>query len=328
MSKTMKLIFKIILFLLIFIIIFNFFQTLFMDKHSYIRYRNWKVQENSDILIMGNSHAEYAVDAVDFEQYLLRETGADVSVFNYGVYGMRMEQLYFFYKDIIKIHKPDLIILDTFVFCPIADKDREILAHRAFDPLPLSLNKIQGINYCVIEDRWSHYIPMGKYHSRWKELLPYDYSYMFNEEEWEDSGRKLVPITHSEPDPGDGWFEQEVPGIDDVLEPNATQKECFEKFLALLEKDGIDLFLVSFPFKEQQDKDSLDTVRTNNYLLKNYVNGTSVKLLDMNRMWKELDIGYYDLCDPGHLNLPGAKKICDYLFPYLKDNYDILSYVG
>ncbi len=317
-----------LIFVLVGLLLFSGMQDIFVEKNSYGKYRNWKAQENVDVLVLGNSHAYNGIIPVDLEAAFEESHNAEVSVFGYGIYGMRIEQMYYFAKEILKDHVPDLILLETYAFCPLADSDREILARRAFDAMPISLNKIEAINYCVLEDRWSYYIPFIKYHSRWKELSQNDFQLVFDEQSWAASGKVGESSAEVCEDPGDGWFSQDTTGITELREITPTEKECFENLLALLEEKGVDLCLVSVPYKIQMGLDSIEQIKINNYLEENYVNGDSVRLLDMNRMWAEMDFGYSDLFNEGHVNQAGAAKVTEQLTRYLSDNYDIAAIAG
>lgn len=303
-------------------LLFSLLQNLYVEKNSYAKYRGWKTAENVDILILGNSHANSAFRAGDMSDALCTEDG-DVSVFNYAIYGMRMEQMYFFTEELLKTHVPDLIILETYAFCPLADEHREILARRAFDVFPLSLNKIEAIRYCVVEDRASFYIPLIKYHTRWKELSGSDLRLLYDKSLWSVTGGNGSSSKNVCEDPGDGWFRQAPP--EETREITPTEKECLDRLLALLEKRDIPLLFVSVPFKIQMDLDSLEQIKINNYLRENYVNGSTIQLLDMNRMWRELDMDYDDLANEGHVNRAGAEKAPACLVEYLRENYDIAA---
>lgn len=309
-------------FLLIGGFLFTFLNALLVEKASYTKYRGWKTAENVDILILGNSHADDGFRAADMSSELCAG-GGDISAFNYALMGMRMEQMYFFVKEVLKTHVPDLIVLETYAFCPLADEHREILARRAFDVFPLSLNKIEAIRYCVTEDRVSFLFPIMKYHTRWKELSPVDFRVLYDKGSWVVTGGNGNYTEDLCPDPGDDWFQQTPP--EDLREITPTEKECLEKLLALLKERNIPLLFVSVPFKIQMDLDSIEQVKINNYLRENYVNGDTVRLLDMNRMWQELDFGYDDLFNEGHVNASGADKVTACLVDYLKENYDLAA---
>lgn len=312
--------------LLIGALLFHLCGRVLMEKSAYPQYRSWRSQKNVDILILGNSHAANGLRAVDMTEALSEAAGGTVDVFNYAVAGMRMEQMYFFAKELLKTRTPDLVVLETYAFCPLEDRHREVLARMAFDVFPLSANKLEGINYCVLEDRSSYYIPFIKYHTRWKELEGKDFRLLVDSALWPERGSNGIVQETSLEDPGDGWFEQTPSEALRAVTPD--EAECFEALLALLAEKDIPLVLVSLPFKRQMDLDSVEIVKINNYLRENYVNGDTVKFLDMNRMWDELDFDYSDLFDEGHVNAAGADKVTACLLDYLKTDCDPALWTG
>ena len=82
---------------------------------------------------------------------------------------------------------------------------------------------------------------------------------------------------------------------------------------------------VSVTYKVQMGLDSIEMIKINNYLRKNYVDGDRIRLLDMNRLWRELDFDYKDLYNEGHVNQAGGRKVTNCLLQYLESNYNIDS---
>lgn len=308
-------------FLLIGALLFGVVQTVLLEKSSYPKYRAWKAAEDVDVLVLGNSHAENGIRAGTLSEGLSESAGRELTVFNYAVYGMRMEQMYYFVKEIFKTHVPDLIVLETYAFCPLADTDREILARRAFDVFPLSRNKVEAINYCVTDDPVSFYVPFIKYHTRWEWLTPSDVRLLYDSSLWPSYGGNGSYDGTEMTDSEDGWFRQEIPGPEELREITPSEKECLEKLLLLLEEEHVRLLFVSVPFKSQMGLSSIEQVKINNYLREHYVNGSTVDMLDMNRLWTELDFGYEDLYNEGHVNTGGADKVTDCLLEYLRENF-------
>lgn len=325
MGKKAKCALGTAVFLLVLALLFQTVQEILVLKNSYVKYRNFLAQDHVDVLVLGNSHADNAIVPSALAEGLRHMPEAETPlVFNYAAFGMRMEQLYFFAREALKTHTPDVMVMDTYVFCPIEEADREVLARRAFDVWPLSANKIEAIQYCVTEDRWSYYLPIIKYHTRWKELRPEDVSALYDPARWNWAGTAGGnDYTDSLPDHGDGWFSQDPPPPWETRPLNETEEECFERFLELLAEKDIPLLLVSVPFKVQMGLDSMEVMKINSYLRENYVDGENVRLLDMNRMWTELDFGYGDLVDEGHVNRAGAAKVTGCLASYMRENYDI-----
>lgn len=309
------------MFLLIGVLLFSVIQMVFVEKSSYPQYRAWKARGDVDVLVLGNSHADNGIRASVMSHDLSERSGREVSVFNYAVYGMRMEQMYYFVKEIFKTHVPDLVILETYAFCPLADEHREILTRRAFDVFPLSRNKIEAVNYCVLDEHESFYMPFLKYHSRWESLTTYDVRVLYDSSLWPFYGSNGTYTEETMADPEDGWFQQSIPSPEDVREITPSEKECLEKLLLLLEENHVQLLFVSVPYKSQMGLNSIEQIKINNYLQENYVDEFTVQMLDMNRLWEELDFGYDDLYNDGHVNGSGSSKVTECLLDYLRTNY-------
>ena len=318
---------KMIVFLLLnLVIFFVLLQPLFLWKYSYGKWKNYNEQEKIDILILGNSHANRGIGPNRMVEDFRKTYEEDILVFSYPVDGTHIEQLYFLAYELLKIHTPNLIVLETHTLSPMDEGRRETLAWRTFGILPLNKNKIEAIKYCVFDNHWSYYIPFIKYHTRWKELSKEDFAIFSNTKDWFQEG--LTTVADSYPDkicsdPGDNWFTQDTSGINELRELTPSGKECLENLLVLLEEKEVSVIFVSVPYKEQTGLSSIEQIKINNYLKKYYVNNNTVQILDMNRMWKELGFSYGDLYDEGHVNGYGAEKATNCLLQYLKTNYDI-----
>lgn len=307
---------KAVLFLVIGLFLFRFVTVVFLEKNSYGKYRNYKAQEKVDILVLGSSHSDDGIDPQIIEKRFLEEKGEKISVFNYSIYGMRVEQMRFFLKEILKEHTPEVIVLETFAFVPIADEHREILARRAFDVFPLSKNKIEAIRYCTAGERSSYYIPLMKYHTRWKELKERDIRLVYEADQWKKAGKHNAS-SDERMDEADDYFAADTAHMDEIGTITDTEKESIEEILSVAKDRGILVVFASVPFKEQMGMDSLEMIKINNYLRETYADKEKVWMLDMNRMWQEMKFGYSDLYNEGHCNQNGAKKVTNVLTDFL-----------
>lgn len=313
---------KVLVFLLVGGILFWGISNVLLEKSTYDKYRNYMVQEDVDILILGSSHSNGGIAPDIMRDWFQENKEMNVSIYNYSIWGMRIEQMNYFFKEALKTQTPDVLILETFSFVPIADEHREILARRAFDMLPLSLNKIEAIQYCVNEDYLSYYIPFIKYHTRWKELSSKDIQLLYDETLWENSGT-VCAYQEGEMEEEDDYFTVDLSSCSDIQEITPTQEESFEEILETAEEKNIKVILVSVPFKNQLGMDSIEMVKINNYLKDNYVDDENVFMLDMNRMYKELDFSYKDLYNEGHVNTVGAYKVTECLLEYMDQIIDM-----
>lgn len=313
---------KTVIFLFIGLVLYRFTELIFMNKDNFGTYISWKnTSEDVDILILGNSHAAAGFRAQDMEEELGRAWGKEISIYNYSPSGARIEQIQFLLKELLKRHVPKMVILETYAFCPIQDGHRDMLARWAFDIIPLNLNKIEAIRYCVNENRVSHYFPMVQYHFRWIDLTKEDFDLLKWVDYRADSGGNGSGFEGAMEDPNDNWFENAIPAENDIQPLTPDEKESFENLLSILREKDISLLLVSVPYKEQLEQDGITQIRINNGLREGYVNDEDIRLLDMNRMWEEMDIGYGDFENEGHVNVAGSEKVTAVLLEYLKENY-------
>ena len=111
---------KALLFIMIGLIIFRCISMIFVEKNSFAKYKNYKAQDNADILILGSSHSDNGINAGQLKN-AIEQKGYQIDVFNYSIYGMRIEQMYFFIQEILKAQDPSLIVIDTYSFLPIAE---------------------------------------------------------------------------------------------------------------------------------------------------------------------------------------------------------------
>ena len=121
----------------------------------------------------------------------------------------------------------------------------------------------------------------------------------------------------------DDYFTVDLSSCSDIQEITPTQEESFEEILETAEEKNIKVILVSVPFKNQLGMDSIEMVKINNYLKDNYVDDENVFMLDMNRMYKELDFSYKDLYNEGHVNTVGAYKVTECLLEYMDQIIDM-----
>ena len=288
-----------------------------LEKSSYPRYRNYLAQDEIDVLILGSSHSANALSPTQMET-LCRDRGKELNIFNYSIYGMRIEQMYYFFLEALKTHTPKTLVLETFAFVPIDEENREILARRAFDMLPLSMNKIRAIRACAPEgSHWSYYFPFLLYHSRWKELSQKDFEMPWVKSRWETAGKKGVSLK-DKMEIEDDYFHR-PPDLTAEQEILPAQKDYLEKILQIAREKEITVVLACVPFRQQLGMDSRELAKINLYLENHYTDGKQVYLLDMNRMWGELDFDYTDLYNEGHCNRYGAKKASRTLAEYLTD---------
>lgn len=291
-----------------------------IEKGTYGTYLNYKNMNNVDVLILGSSHSQNGIGAEAIERNILDNLGKNVDVYNYSIFGMRIEQMYYVLKELLKSQKPEVIVIETFSFVETEPENREILARRAFDYFPLSVNKFEAVKYCTDGEYQTYLLPMMKYHTRWKELKADDIGYRYREELWEKKGRKISTRNESM-DVADNYFQQDFSSITEQQQLADCTEEKLQDILALAKENEIKVLFLSIPFKEQLGVNSIESIKMNNYVADNYVDGDSVQMLDLNKAVNGIEFDYKYLFDEGHCNENGAEMITGILSEYLSENY-------
>lgn len=161
---------------------------------------------------------------------------------------------------------------------------------------------------------YSYYLPIIKYHTRWKEDIvqesfdgkPCDYLGYYNV-----IGSKQIKKTKVTSDVGE---------LDDY------QMDALNKIMDFgKENKDITLIFTCMPSRLNYDE-QLD-INAAIKILKE--NGYDVINMNTDEMYEGLGISFNkDLRDRNHLNIFGAEKCTEYLVNYLKDNYDIEDHRG
>ena len=190
--------------------------------------------------------------------------------------------------------------------------------HKALDAFPLSMTKYRAINdlmsdpeafndegYAYADLKWEFYFPIGKYHSRWRELRQGDFKPQLNREMGAES-----------------FFDVVVPDDYEIIDEYLASEEYghgFEYLRRIIEDcqaRGLEVVLTHLPYPAEED-DQMDANAVW-YIADDY----GIDFLDFVSMDQVVDYDT-DLCDPDHLNVSGARKISDFLGRYLADHFQL-----
>lgn len=317
MKSRRAIVAKVLLFTLLFCSVYLFLEQVFLLKGSSYKYKNYLAQERNsvDILILGSSHSNSGIDPGIINGDL------GVKSFNYSLNGMRIEQLLYIFRDALRTQTPQIAILDTFSFVSAPQEYMEIYTHRAFDHLPISLNKINAINTGIPGEKSSYYLPFIKYHTRWKELKANDIRDVF-----EKNPRPSMGFAGTNKTEQMEAMSMEAPilPVTEVQSITPSHEILLGEFLSVAEENNVYVLFVTVPYLKQEGWDYVENARVNNYLREKYVNGNTIQLIDLNEYWDKMDFSCMDLGDPGHVNRFGAEKVSRFLVEYIEQNYRIL----
>lgn len=314
-ENHMYIIIRIVAFVLLFLVILNALSLVFVPKyqndpngmvgHIAKSYKGEK-QNSIDAFIIGNSDAYRAFSPM----YFWGESGITTCVSGIGKQDPR--GAYKILKDMYRYQNPKVVVIETDMFYEPLPKIKN-------NGLPKFVNKLLDFKVFLKEgfknfddaatSGISYYFPILKYHDRWAELKPHDFtnteaSYYFDYKGFVPDF-KAVPYNDN----------FDYMGIDDKSEEKPSRMKIYyiNKIMKLCEEKGSDVLFVEAPSAVSWNYKRHNAVKN---LAKKY----SVDFIDMNIEGTLTDFSWLnDTKDGGdHLNVSGAQKASRYLNDYLK----------
>ena len=210
--------------------------------------------------------------------------------------GQKVTEAYYWLKKIYEKQTPKLLVLEANIL--------------------YNYDRFEEETNAALETHLGYYIPIFKYHNRWRNLSADDFLLKF-EKVGRDFARGYVEKTGAQAYSGGSYMKQgrKVDEIDEVAEfyLDGIRKLC--------EENGTTLVIVSVP-----------SPRNWNYARHNgveaYAKEQNLHYLDMNLHTKEMGIDWrIDTLDAGdHMNEVGAEKVTGYLGEYLKEEFVLVDH--
>jgi len=267
-----------------------------------------------DVLFLGDSR---------FVNCLLpMELWADYGIagYNLSCYGNTMPVSYWSMMNAFDYAEPDLVVLAI----NGVRKDLKVTGsssdlHTALDFYPLTKTKIAAINDLMddpraVDDdgnfyadmRWEYAFKLGKYHSRWSELVASDFSPIKNRQRGAEVVVGVAPY-------------QEYTLIDDNLfaEETGDGYAYMRRTIEECQRRGIDVLLVHLPYPASENAQM--HANTVGSIAEEY----GVRYVDFVRLDSIVDYAVDCYDEQAHLNPSGALKVTDYLGRYIADHYDL-----
>jgi len=295
---------------------------IFLKKELLRAHNMYLLEEENDILFLGSSHVYSTIDT----DYL--DNTLNANTFLLATPSQNISQSYYLLKEFISEKKPKLVFLETYSLKN--NVGGKFAVHAAYDGLKLSTNKIEAAYYSSRTDSVFNtslfagiLFPTYEYHNRWNgELSEKDFTYFDKANVNKGSEITQVNSKHVKKsktihiDYGVSKIKEM-----DSLEQN-TQKSL-DKIVSLCEENNIQLVLFSTPFIAHTGFSVEKHTKTLNYL-KDLYKSKSIKYLDFNKHYKDLNMSYADFKDGHHLNSQGAKKVNTFLANYVKTSFNDL----
>ena len=248
-------------------------------------------EDSFDVLAFGSSHMYCTLNPV----YLYEQTGLRSYVL--ATQQQPPVATYYYVREALRTQKPEVIIVDAFVFAADIETVSDSVAHDAIDPLPASRNKLQLIREMDQRDgKEGYYVPLMKYHTRWKSLTREDFT--FDPQGLTDPLRGYMFFSNV----GESSSRQQSYDV----EPLPVQQEHLDYLLKLrdlAQEHDAKMLLLFAPFPMS------DTYRGKFLTLHQFAAENDIAVLDMNLEFDAIGFdGMTDFCDSSHLNIYGAEK--------------------
>lgn len=306
-ANIKKFIKNIILFLLfilgLFILLYQASYILQPKKHFGVQYYFSKLPKDSvDIVFIGTSHQYCSLDP----DLLYEEYG--IESYMLATSSQTAPMSYYAAMEAIELQHPEKIVLEVCYFSNDWRTLSRTMSHYFLDGMPSCKAKYLAIEDLIKEeDRIYFYLPLGVYHSRWKELEKLDFT--------NDYVSKRGGVHIEETDEN-----SEIPVIaPDEKEPMPEEAEKYmDMLVALCKENNVELILYAAPFNALNDTDEQMESLLRRQRVYNYISDYAEKnQLEYHNLFYELDQfgldNETDWLDSQHLNCKGQAKLTRYM---------------
>lgn len=259
-------------------------------------------RDTIDMVFIGNSHQFCSISP----EVLAEEYG--MNTFMLATSAQTIPMSYYAAMEAIELQHPKSIVLEV-SYC--ANDFRTVtdeMSHCFFDGMPgCEARKLAIEDLIEEEDRIYYYLPLGLYHTRWKELAEDDYS--------------VTLVT----DRGGVYYEDvkyngDIPLISpDEKEPMPEEMEKYMDLLVdLCRESGVELIFYTAPFNtlwltEEENPDLFRRQRIFNYI-GDYAEENQVAYYNLFYEIEEIGLeNETDWKDTQHLNCFGQRKLTKYM---------------
>jgi len=267
-----------------------------------------------DVLFFGDSRFVNCL----FPMELWEDYG--IAGYNLSCYGNTMPVNYWSMMNAFDYADPEVVV----VAVNGVRKDLKVTGsssdvHTAFDFLPLSRTKIRAIEDLMddpsmmdddgnryVDMKWEYYFTLGKYHSRWSELVSEDFSPTPNVQKGADMMVGVAPTQDYTLIDGDQYAEEQGVGF-----------VYLRRIIEACQARGTEILLVHLPYPASENAQmSANTVGA---IAEEY----DVHYIDFVDLDSVVDyaVDCYDY--QAHLNPSGGMKVTDFIGQYLCEYYGL-----
>ena len=268
-------------------------------------------KDTIDVLFLGSSHAVSAFNPHElYNQY-------GITSYNLGSEQQNLVMSYYWLKEALRYQSPKAVILECYFLFPYDTKEplntEEAFTRKSLDYMRWSSVKREAVRtVCSIDEKQSalsYYLPVIRYHARWKHLEENDFTLHEMERHYELKG--FTPLTWN----SNAEYEPFLKGSSTESESmEELMKEYLKKMILLCRNNGIELILVKTPSVYQ------DIGRYN--AIQEIADEYQLLFYDFNEkeLYEETAWDFaVDNVDQGHVSLCGSVKLASRLGKILQD---------
>ena len=293
------------------------FKTAHFQENTRKTFNTLTSKTNIDVIFYGSSRSFRTFNPLIIDAY------SKTISFNLGGEAQRVPITDLILEESLRKTKPKLAILEIHNYSIKFPEDtkRRGVQLRSLDFVSYhSINKLNNVlKYYTPKELLGVYSPLIRNHKKWKyvHFLNLDRSiknkdyfnrgYLGSMNKFNDDDEKFIEFNS----------ESIIPkrGKKTITEED---KKNILNFILLAKQNNVDVLIVSAPDMRS---------KYHNYTffdeLNNICNEQDVNYINFNDHYKELNIGYDDFQDPGHLNIHGSIKASVFLSNYINKHYNL-----
>ena len=225
-------------------------------------------------------------------------------------------QSYYLLEEMLETETPDVVVFNV-LSMKYATPQNEAYNRMSIDGMKLTRHKLRSVRASMTEEETalSYIFPLLRYHSRWSEIGPEDFEYLFRRDRVSNSG--YLMNVHVKP----------VDTIPDAkpLADYSFGDTCWyylERMRQLCELRGVQLVLIKAPSLWPHWYDEWDEA------IRTYADDHKVPYVNLLEAADEIGIDWQtDTYDGGlHLNVYGAEKTARWFGAWLTERFDLTDH--
>ncbi|MEN8122741.1 MAG: hypothetical protein ABFS35_20540 [Bacteroidota bacterium] len=322
-----KRVISIVTFLVLFIVGFIYLNKVFISEHNFVNsiedFKELSEKTNIDVMFYGSS-LSYTM----FNPLIINKECKTIS-FNFGSPSLYMELTDLIFEETLKYNKPKLIVLSSHFGTFLELKYKRQKGHQlwALNFVPnISINKWQKVTPVYKTNEYlSVAYPLIRNHNKWHDK---DFLSLSRRKDFTSYNNRIYNLGYV------GFFDtisegKELKYFNEFLKSGEkrntnnkhiykNQKAGFLNFVKIAKQNSVEVLVVTPP--------SMSTIYADNTLYSELIELCEVEkvpYLNMNTLYKELDLKPNEFRDHLHPNYYGNVKVSKYLSNYINKNFTL-----